>query len=467
MALKIRQLKYGTNAIVLCVGALVFLVLCYGILERHPWRWDSTANKEQSLSDQSKRILKELSQDVTITAFFRRGEDVDDVYIRRKVDDLLKEYSLRSPKIRYHMVNPDLEVEETVKYGITTDGTVVFTSGNLPSGKNRKDIYKSQLFDFAQTAEQQMPAFLGEGVFTNALFTVTQAKQKTISFLEGHGERPLDGVEPTSLSEIKKYLEKNNYQVKTFSFVTTPEVPEDTDLLVIAGPSKALPSAEEKKVSEYLSKGRLLLLVEPSAPATLESLLREMNLRLERDVVLDPERHFLLGPHYPAPVLGDHPITKELQSMNPILAIARSLAINGQQEGVTAFLTTSPAAWGETNLASEGEAKFNEGQDIKGPLTVGVAVQKEEKPSAVVVGDVDFASNSLIEVPGNLDLFLNMVSWLTGEGAKLSIGPKKTDFRSITPTPGQARFIAYFSQLGYPLLILAGGLIYWYRRKNK
>lgn len=465
MALKIRQLKYGTNAIVLCVGALVFLVLCYGILERHPWRWDSTANKEQSLSEQTKRILKELSQDVTITAFFRRGEDVDDVYIRRKVDDLLKEYSLRSPKIRYRMVNPDLEVEETVKYGITTDGTVVFTSGNLPSGKNRKDIYKSQLFDYAQTAEQQMPAFLGEGVFTNALFSVTQAKQKTISFLEGHGERPLDGAEPTSLSEIKKYLEKNNYQVKSFSFVSSPEIPAETDLLIIAGPSKALPPEEEKKVSNY--QGSLLLLIEPNTPSTLELLLRTLNLRLERDVVLDPERHFLLGPHYPAPVLGDHPITQELKSMNPILAIARSLAINGQQEGMTAFLTTSPAAWGETNLTSEGEAKFNEGQDIKGPLTVGVAIEKAGTASAVVVGDVDFASNSLIEVPGNLDLFLNMVSWLTGEGAKLSIGPKKTDFRSMTPTPNQARFIAYFSQLGYPLLILAGGLIYWYRRKNK
>ncbi len=461
MEMKRIRWQYGSNAVGMVVAVLAVLVLAYGVLQRHPWRWDVTANKEESLSPQTEKVLADLKEPVTINAFFRRGDDIDEVYIRRKVDDLLQGYARHSRLVTYRMFDPDLNVPEALQYNITTDGTIVFSSG-----KNRKDVLRSQLFDYSQTPEASMPAFLGEGHFTNTILAVTQTGQKTIYFLQGHGERGLEGKDPVRFSEIKQFLERENYQVRPLSFITSAQIPNDASVLVIAGPTKVVSPQEDQLIADYLQKGTLLLLLDPLTNPGLELTLKELGVKPQHDLVLDPGRHFLLGPQYPAPQLETHPITKDLLSMNPILSMAQSLSFTADRTDITRILTSSPDAWGETNLAAGSEAKNDKGVDHQGPLTLGVVLQKE-RPVAVVVGDSDFATNGFIQVPGNSELLLNMVSWLIGDEAKLEIGPRKTVFRSMMATPLQGKVIAYLTQLGYPLVVLVIGLVYWYRRKNR
>ncbi|MBI4196205.1 MAG: GldG family protein [Deltaproteobacteria bacterium] len=462
-----RRFYYGTNAVVLTIAVLAIAVVTYGIVDRLHLRWDLTANRDFSLSEQTEKILKNLDQEVKILAFFRRGEDLDDLFIRRRIDDLLKEYSSRSSKISYRLVDPDLEIELAVQYNITTDGTIVFLSG-----KNRKEIYKSALFDYSQASEKSLPAFVGEGLFTNALLKVKEKNAAVVCFLEGHEERSLKETTPAGFSQIGDYLKKNNYDVKTLNLVTEQKVPKDCSLLVIAGPQKNIASAEEEVVNNYLAKSRpLLLLGDPLTPATPTGVLEKLGLAWNNDLVLDPERHFLLGPHYPAPILSDHKITQGLQEMNPILSLARSLQIIKKEEKgpqvVETLLTSTDEAWGETNLQEGSEPRFDKVSDARGPLTLGVAVKRDEKPLAIVVGDSNFAANELIQAPGNLDLFLNMVGWLVGDEEKVAIRPKTPEFRNINLTPAKVVFIQYFTQAGYPLLVLATGGIYWWRRKRR
>lgn len=454
-----RRLRYGARAILLTTSVILASLLLYGVIEKKHLRWDTTANREFTLSEQTLKVLNDLSPEVKIRAFFRNGSDPDEIFIRRKVNDVLKEYAARSSKIDYQLIDPDREVAAVTQYHVTMAGTVVFQSG-----KNRKEVYQSQLFDYSRMSEATLPEFAGEGLFTNALLKVTRAKSPVVCFLEGHGERGLADTEATGFSSAHDFLAKNNYEVRHFSFVTEKKIPP-CDLLMVAGPHQKITELEDRTIQHWVSKGHpLLLLGEAMEEAPLPATLAALQLKWDDDLVLDPKRHFLLGPHYPAPILSDHEITKGLKEMNPIFSLARSLTVLKEAQ-VTPLLTTTDEAWGETNLQEGSEPKL-EGNDLKGPLLLGVGIETE-KPLAVVVGDTDFASNGLIQSPGNLDLFLNMVGWLVGEKDQVVIRPKRPEFRTLSLTGGYAKLIAYFTQLGYPLLVLGMGGTYWLRRRSR
>jgi len=89
-----RSLIYGGNAVVVTVLVLAILVLVNYFLANHHARFDLTAAKVHSLSDQSLTVLRNLKTDVSIKAFFREGG-----YGRGAIENLLKIYSYHSARI--------------------------------------------------------------------------------------------------------------------------------------------------------------------------------------------------------------------------------------------------------------------------------------------------------------------------------------------------------------------------------
>ena len=57
----------------------------------------------------------------------------------------------------------------------------------------------------------------------------------------------------------------------------------------------------------------------------------------------------------------------------------------------------------------------------------------------VVVGDSDFAANAVAGIPGNQDMFLNMVNWLAG-------------YDRIVTRPGEAGVVSFWYYAGDTLL---------------
>ncbi|GEM_PF-423830 len=454
----------GTRSVLMTITLLVISVFIYIFAEKNHWRWDITANKEFSLSEQTENILKNLSHEgkkVKILAFFKKGNDLDDIFIRRKVGDTLSEYAARSPLIDYKMLDPDIDVALTAQYQIKTDGTVV-----IQSGKNKKEVYKSKLFDYSHTSEKSLPAFVGESLFTHSILKVTREGSKKICFLEGHEERKLADVSPQGLNETVELLQNNNYETPSISLVTIRGIPDDCNALLVIAPQRKISKSEDELIRDWVkTKGHLFLLLEPFSENPLPETLRFLKITTHPDLIFDPKRHFVLGDAYPAPILSSHEINHGLEKMSPVLFSARSLSYS-QEEGISPLMITSDEAWGETDFSKE--AKYDAGTDFKGPLTLGVAIENlpSKHPVAVVIGDADFASNGLIQAPGNLDLFLNMITWILEDKDQIGIRPQMPEFRTLNLTAGKARWIAYWTQFIYPLLILGGGGIYWFRRRH-
>jgi ABC-type uncharacterized transport system involved in gliding motility auxiliary subunit len=83
----------------------------------------------------------------------------------------------------------------------------------------------------------------------------------------------------------------------------------------------------------------------------------------------------------------------------------------------------------------------------------------------VVVGSSGWAANSFLRFNGNRDLLLNMMNWLSSDEDLISIRPKEPEDRRLTLTRAQMGTIRMVSQFLLPLLVIAMGIVVWWKRR--
>jgi ABC-type uncharacterized transport system involved in gliding motility auxiliary subunit len=195
----------------------------------------------------------------------------------------------------------------------------------------------------------------------------------------------------------------------------------------------------------------------------------------------------LIGTDVSVPVAANypsHPITARFSYLTAY-PLARSVVpVPGGVNGHTAqtFIETSPRSWAETDiksLFSSGKVGFDEGKDLKGPVSIAAAVNaastsdapkiETDAPKAetrvAVIGDSDFATNSVLGIQGNRDMFMNTVGWLSQQENLISIRPKEADDRRITMTSAQQSNVTWLALLIIPGFIFGSGVYTWWRRR--
>jgi len=464
-----RSLLYSGNLILIVVLVLAILGLANYFLSTHNHRWDFTAAKVHSLSDQSVTMLKALKTDVSFKAFFRVGTNA-----RAAMENLLGLYAYHSPRLKYEFIDPDKNPGLVKRYGITQDGTTIIEAGDK-EGR------------VTTTTEEDL---------TNALIKATRAQKKVIYFLEGHGEETIEESGDTGYSTAKGELEKLGYEVKKQALALADRFPKDCALLVVPGPQKDLVANEYETLKTYLANGgRVLFMVDPETATTLPAFLAGYGFKLENDLVVDTVSR-LLGGDYFMPVVSEyepHAITSKF-SYATFFPYARSVEIaETKPEGatLTELAKTSPNSWAERELDQK-EAKFNPARDKQGPIGLAAVETLTVKPAApaaapepvetapaetakpaeekearlAVIGDSDFVKNRYYALSGNGNFFLNVVNWLTEESDLISIQPKTQTPRTIQLTASQGRLLFLVSVVILPLAVLLLGISVWVRRRS-
>jgi gliding motility-associatede transport system auxiliary component len=475
-----KSFLYSSNLILIIVLVLAILVLANYFLSRHNFRLDFTEAKLHSLSDQSIQVLKNLKKEIQIKGFFREGN-----YSRSKLEDLLKNFSYYSKKIKYEFIDPDKSPGLVKAYGITQDGTTILEAGGQESR-------------ITTVTEEDL---------TNALIKATRETKKVIYFLEGHGEHSIEQTEDSGFSFARDELQKLGYEAKKLALALSETFPADCALLIIPGPEKDLLPNELETIRGYISRGgRVFFMADPEAAPGLASFLGGFGLKLEDDVVVDTVSR-LFGGDYFMPVITEyepHEITRNFRYAT-FFPYARSVEpLETKPEGATISILgkTSPNSWSERQLDQK-QVTFDKEKDKQGPISLAVVetlpakaeekkpeepkaapagaeektdeAKKNEEPPApepkkearlAVFGDSDFASNRYYGLSGNGNLFLNVVNWLTEESDLISIQPRTSSPRTVQFTPSQGRLIFLFSVVILPLIVLALGVSVWRRRKS-
>lgn len=467
-----RQARYGTVSLVgILVAIGIFAAVNYlGVRENK--RWDLTENQAYSLSDQSRRILQELTQPVQITVYDRETEF--DRY-RARFDA----YTYESPQVQVEYVDPDRAPARARQANVNAYGTIVATY----SGREQR---------LTTTEEQDV---------TNALIKLLSDRALKVYFTQGHGERDTSSSDQLrGYSGIAAALGQDNFTVAPLPLIQQKEVPDDATVVVIAGPTTDFLAPEIEALQRFVGRGgKVLALIDPPSTGgsdlpALQAWLREWSITLGSDIVVDASgMGQLFGGDASVPVVvtyPSHPITENFRVMTAF-PLARSVqAATGGAQSPQPLLETSEQSWAETDLQSLalGKVEFGEGADRRGPIALGMAVSAPAsnppaaapdadaagngspdapKPESrlVVIGDSDFPGNNALGIQGNQDLFLNAVNWLAQQENLIAIRPREAQDRRITLTADQLQRIFLLSLLVIPGLVFAGGVYMWWKRR--
>jgi len=445
-----RRIVKGTNFAVYTAAAIAIIVVINWFASQHVTRWDFTKNKHFSLSAQTVKLVKGLNQDVTIYVFDQKERF-------QAEGDTLNLYPEASHRVSLHYVDPNRDPALAKQFSVRNYGTVVVSMGD-------------RHFE-AQSNDEQ-------GV-TNALIRVLKGT-KTVYFIQGHGERDPENVEPDGYSDLKKALQNENEDVKTQVLAQNLEIPQNADILVIAGPQHDYLQQELDVIQKYLSGGgRLMLMVDPGVELpNLAKLVADYNFTMQNDLVIDQNpvaQIFGTRPEMPLIVkYGSSPITQPLQGAMTLFPLTRSFEVNkSYKAGVTvdSLCETTPQSFGVAGFTpAMHEIRFRQGTDYKGPLTVAVSADMsasgEGKSDArlVALGSSLVASNRFLNFQGNRDLVLNMVDWLTANENMISIRPKPPESQHLNLNVQQMNTLL-LRLIAVPVVIIAAGIIVWWGRR--
>ncbi len=469
-----RRIAFGANVALSITLVFALVVMANWIAKKYPKSYDfvQTSNLYK-ISDKTKSILDSLNHNVEFYVF----SNPQDSELYSKIERLLKAYRSASTKVEFTMVDPvrdinkvrilarDLNVEEpdtvVVKIG---DNKKVLTEMDMADFKFRHNDYTGgQIKDMKQ--------FKAEQAFTSAILELINPKKIFAKFTVKHGEKNIFGYKDSGMSEAKRYLLRDNITAEPIELVSLSEI-TNCDVLVVAGPTRKFLPNEVNLIRHYLDNGgRAMIMLDPEAVSGLEPLLKEYNIKIGNDIVVDPERQIpSLSPiQLIIGLYADHPITQKLKTFT-MFPIARSVSIINEDNKVyraRALAVTSGRGWGDTDTESE-KFKFDVKVDNEGPVSVAVIVLNEETGMRLAVfGDSDFATNRDFSKGANKDFFLNTINWLVKREMLISIGPKTiSEMKRLNFDAFQLKMVTLVVIVAVPLASVIVGFIVYLRRKQ-
>jgi ABC-type uncharacterized transport system involved in gliding motility auxiliary subunit len=465
-----REARFGSLAVASIIVVLAILIGINYLASRRNKRWDLTAAKQFTLSDQTKKVVEGLQRPVVVRVF-DRAENFD--RFRPRLD----EYRYVSDKISVEYIDVERRPALANQYQVQMTGTVVFE-------------YDGRTERVTSDGEQEL---------TNGLIKVIQGKQNKVYFVQGHGEKSTDGAERDGYSTVAAALASDNFAHDKLVLAQQKEVPADATVLIVAGPRSDFLAPEIEILKGYLARGGKLfvLLDPPETPGTpdltnLIALVKEWGIEPGTNVVVDASgvgQMLGTGPEVPiAAKYNPHPITERFNLLTAY-SLARTVTANpagANNRFAQNLVETSASSWAETDikeLMTSGRVQRETDKgDIAGPVSLAAAASATvdgagnpaqpapadaPKPESrlVVFGDSDFASNRWLGIAGNRDLFLNAVNWLAQQENLISIRAKDPEDRRITLSADQDRRIFWITIFIIPGLILAAGVHTWWRRR--
>ncbi len=445
-----RSTKMGLNSLLMVVFFTSILVIVNFLAARHSVRWDLSENQNYTLAPQTYRVLRTLPRDVRITVFTREKDPGYQVFKER-----LESYRQASTKLSVEFIDPEKQPKMAQTYGIFRTDTAIFESNG-------------------QTIRVTSPS---EIELTGALIRISKDSKKRIVFVEGHSELNIEDKDRNGLSIAKEALIRQGYDVGTVSLLKESAVPDNTSVLVLAGPRRPVIKEEQDRIHSYVEKGgHLLLLADPDTQTGLETLLARWGIGLGPGVLVDLQDRLAQGDLTALLVrtFTEHEITQDLTSA-VLLPLSRHLTFDEQTGTDWDFVPlarTSPNSWAETNMQGR-VVSLSEKEDVKGPLPMAAALSPKKAPeegkphpAIVVIGNSTFASNAFFNFPGNSDFFLHTTGWLAEERDLISIAPREPALHPFTPNPTQERALIYIQVVLLPLMTFLTGLIVWRKRRR-
>ncbi|MCW8922640.1 MAG: GldG family protein [Gammaproteobacteria bacterium] len=443
---------------------ITLLLTVVGLLawasQKYRLQYDWTAGQRNTISQSSKKLLQSMDDPITVNVYIK-----DDATLKTAVEEILNRYQREKDNFNFKIINPDIDLELAQLDKVTRYGQIAVKY------QGRSEVISS----------------LNEGTLSSALQRLSYSGERSLIFLDGHGERQPAGEKNTDYGQFSASLATKGITSHSHHLLKAA-LPDDTDILVIASPEKPLLKGEFEHIKKYIEQGgNLLWMMDPGAKneklSGLSELANLLNIKFIDGIVVDNNANVrqTLGIQHPAmiPVLDyhSHAITKNL-NYNTLFPISRGIEIEASDEWQSTIIAQSlPKSWSESKKLS-GNLVFNSDTgDVAGPLPIVVALErslvaKNEKTDKVsqriiVAGDSDFLANSYLGIGANLTLGTNIIDWLSGDDDLIAIEIKNAPDTKLQLDDTEIMLIGFGFFILLPAGLLLIGLTIWFRRRKR
>jgi hypothetical protein len=473
-----RSLLY--NAVVVAVAfAVAVLASTAPIL--HDLHIDLTREKVYTPSSQAMAVVDNLRRPVQLTYFYN-GQDSNG----RRMKEVLEVMGKRNALLEVRTVDPDRQPAVAQASGVRLANAAILEA------EGRKIV--------VQTTDEAQVAI--------GIQRVLREKVITACFLEGHNELPMDNFEfhthlegvaghshddassklvqtaGHGIGRLRRALEAQGYETRKVILATSPSVPEQCQVLIIANPRTTFLPGESTALEAYLQRGGsvfamfdLGFVLEPR----LAALIAQLGVRPLQEAVIDPLSHYAVDAEMVAVTAYERtPLTGALSmtfypGMRPLQAVQTAPGITT----VPLFSSsrdsyTRPVEPVGVREVGQGERATPRARPSEpGPRLLAVAIEGQlpgalpnaPKMRALVIGDGDFASNSFLPYLSNGDFAMAVVRWLVREEHSTAVATRIPVPPMILLSGAQMKAIFLLVEVLLPLAVIALGVMVWWRRR--
>lgn len=522
-----KKLKHGTMATVFTCIFLALLVLVNVVMtvlfERYPITIDLTKDKIYSMTEASEEYVKNVDVDVLVTIF--ADEDVYMNYsaYNKQAIELLKNYCKMNNHISYRFVDIDSNPDVIKSYNDTiTNFDIIFETTAKVDGDEIKRTRKLGMVDLLSFNDELVSslsqsgysidmlreqagndltflAYYGnyvdssnaEQAFTSALMTVTDPNPVYVTFLTGRSEVTdlLTGGSP--LAYFRTLLVANGYNVSEID-ITKEEIPEGTDIAIIAAPTVDYLPEEIQKVSDYMNNGgmlgkQLIYVASYSQGETplLDEFLAEYGLEVGDGVICETYgENYINYPYVTVATELSDSFDQDIMSKNLVISSMYTRPVNTlfEKQGM---LTTEKYVQSTSNAYTASLVYNDSYQQVPGDtLTRGqqcyFAIGSKAKFADDGSGDtyysnlLCFGSEYLLQSNilsaqqyGNSEYFFSVLAGITHKSDGIFIQPKTISGTAFDIDEKQKSTLMWTFIVIIPVAVLGIGLFVWLRRKNK
>ncbi len=450
-----------------------------------PGRIDLTEDKAYQLTQTTIDTVENLEDVVNIKLFASNELPAQLRPILRDTKDILRDYQTFSGgKIIFTSADPSTDSQaknEATNLGIREVQFNVIGQEELQLKKGYLGlavVYGTEtellpLISDTSDLEYQITSFIKK---------LTTNDKKTIGFLTGHGEKTIDGIYTTFVTELEKVYEVQEVEIDG----ETPISP-DIDTLVVAGPRSEVTDADRKLIDDYINSGGSAFFLIDSVNVnditlnaslngnSLSDFLQRFGVNIGVDIVYDLRSNetvnfggddgvnFIINyPFWPRSLAVDKssPIVNNINTLvvpwpSSLELIPETIEEKGY-EVKKLFNTTqfAGAQVGTFNIRPDQQILPEELEEKT--LAVSLLAPEDENGNVsriVVVTDSDLLANDFVGTsPENLAFGLDSVSWLSQEQSLAEIQLKQRLPRKLVFTQPSQQTLIRFGNLALAFL---------------
>lgn len=465
---KNQQFKSGAYSSFITVLVIAIVVVINLVFSKLDLSTDLSSGSLFTLSDTTKKIMKQIDQDVTIYYMVQDGSEEE------YINNALKQYNKVSDHVKVKKVDPVVNPAFASKQGIDDEISANDVIVVNEKTKAAKYIAGSELYvtDTDYTTGSSSYSLDVEGQVTAAIQNVVSASKTKMYTLTKHSE---EEIGDTLLSA----LDKMNMETEDLELATLESVPDDCDILYINGPTTDITTEEKDMILNYLKNGGSAVVnvgYTTEKMPNFEEVLNYYGVKVTSGIICEGTGNYATYPNYIVPTVSEE--SDLLSDLSGYLIFPDAAGLSRVSSDslrstvtITDLLDTSEDSYVKVDPSS-GSASKEDG-DVDGPFSVGYSVTEkvDDKETKLLV----FASSGAFSETftqttqvDNANVYKKAVSSLSKSDVKeASIDQKSLSYSYVSLTSGTQLLWAAIMIIIIPGGLLLTGFIIWFIRRRK